>query len=152
MSTEETPMSEPTNPAPDETPDQTPEIPELTEPSESAETTETTQPFLAAESTDSTDSTETTEPTAPTEPLRTSPVADDQGPDHRPGFATGRHPVNVLHLVFGIAFLGMVVTWALIESGAVETSGLRWLLPIPWVAAGAAGLLATAPRLRGSRS
>lgn len=145
-------MSEPTNPAPDETPDQTPEIPELTEPSESAETTETTQPFLAAESTDSTDSTETTEPTAPTEPLRTSPVADDQGPDHRPGFATGRHPVNVLHLVFGIAFLGMVVTWALIESGAVETSGLRWLLPIPWVAAGAAGLLATAPRLRGSRS
>jgi cytoskeletal protein RodZ len=155
MSTEETPMSEPTNPAPDETPDQTPEIPELTEPSESAETTETTQPFLAAESTDttdSTDSTETTEPTAPTEPLRTSQVADDQGPDHRPGFATGRHPVNVLHLVFGIAFLGMVVTWALIESGAVETSGLRWLLPIPWVAAGAAGLLATAPRLRGSRS
>ena len=145
-------MSEPTNPAPDETPDQTPEIPELTEPSESAETTETTQPFLAAESTDSTDSAETTEPTAPTEPLRTSPVADDQGPDHRPGFATGRHPVNVLHLVFGIAFLGMVVTWALIESGAVETSGLRWLLPIPWVAAGAAGLLATAPRLRGSRS
>jgi hypothetical protein len=69
----------------------------------------------------------------------------------RPGFAAGRHPINVLHLVFGVAFLGMVVNWALIESGAVETSGLRWLLPIPWVAAGAAGLIATAPRLRGPR-
>jgi hypothetical protein len=69
----------------------------------------------------------------------------------RPGFAAGRHPFNVLHLVFGVAFLGMVVNWALIESGAVETSGLRWLLPIPWVAAGAAGLIATAPRLRGPR-
>jgi hypothetical protein len=70
-------------------------------------------------------------------------------PAVRRGFAAGLHPVNVLHLVLGVAFLGMVVNWALIESGAVETSGLRWLLPIPWVAAGAAGLIATAPRLRG---
>jgi hypothetical protein len=46
----------------------------------------------------------------------------------------------------------MVVNWSLIESGTVGTDGLRWLLPIPWVAAGAAGLIATAPRLRGSRS
>lgn len=61
----------------------------------------------------------------------------------------GRHPVNVLHLVFGVAFLGMVVNWALIQSGTVDTDGLRWLLPIPWVAAGAAGLIAAAPRLRG---
>jgi hypothetical protein len=67
----------------------------------------------------------------------------------RSGFAAGLHPVNILHLVLGVAFLGMTVNWALIESGAVETSGLRWLLPIPWVAAGAAGLIATAPRLRG---
>lgn len=70
-------------------------------------------------------------------------------PPVRRGFVAGLHPVNVLHLVLGVAFLGMVVNWALIESGAVETSGLRWLLPIPWVAAGAAGLIATAPRLRG---
>jgi hypothetical protein len=70
-------------------------------------------------------------------------------PAVRRGFAGGLHPVNILHLVLGVAFLGMVVNWALIESGTVETSGLRWLLPIPWVAAGAAGLIATAPRLRG---
>jgi hypothetical protein len=45
----------------------------------------------------------------------------------------------------------MLVIWVLIESGAAESSDLRWLLPIPWVAAGAAGLVATAPRLRGTR-
>jgi hypothetical protein len=67
------------------------------------------------------------------------------------GYAAGLHPINVGHLVMGVAFLGLFVIWALIESGAAEASDLRWLLPIPWVAAGAAGLIATAPRLRGSR-
>ena len=95
-----------------------------------------------SETTEPTEPTETTEPTEPTET-----VAED--PARRRGFAAGLHPVNVLHLVLGVAFLGMTVNWALIESGVVETSGLRWLLPIPWVAAGAAGLIATAPRLRG---
>jgi hypothetical protein len=66
-------------------------------------------------------------------------------------FAAGLHPVNVGHLVMGVAFLGMVLIWALVESGTAGTSDLRWLLPIPWVAAGAVGLVATAPRLRGSR-
>lgn len=69
----------------------------------------------------------------------------------RRSWAAGRHPVNVLHLVFGVAFLGMVVNWSLIESGTVGAHGLRWLLPIPWVAAGAAGLVAASPRLRGTR-
>jgi hypothetical protein len=66
-------------------------------------------------------------------------------------FAAGLHPVNVGHLVMGVAFAGLFVIWALIESGTAEASDLRWLLPIPWVVAGAAGLIATAPRLRGSR-
>jgi hypothetical protein len=69
----------------------------------------------------------------------------------RRSFAAGLHPVNIGHLVMGVAFLGMFVIWALIESGAAGSSDLRWLLPIPWVAAGAAGLVATAPRLRGTR-
>jgi hypothetical protein len=69
----------------------------------------------------------------------------------RRSFAAGIHPVNAGHLVMGVAFLGLVVIWALIESGTVDASDLRWLLPIPWVAAGAAGLIATAPRLRGTR-
>ena len=33
---------------------------------------------------------------------------------------------------------------------AVGAADLRWLLPIPWVAAGAAGLAATLPRMRGT--
>ena len=68
-----------------------------------------------------------------------------------PAGDNGVHPVNVLHLVMGVAFLGIVVIWALVESDAAGASDLRWLLPIPWVAAGIAGLVATAPRLRGPR-
>lgn len=86
-----------------------------------------------------------------TEVLPEQPESEQPEPGFR-SWAAGRHPVNVFHLVFGVAFLGMVVNWSLIESGTVGTDGLRWLLPIPWVAAGAAGLIATAPRLRGSRS
>ena len=67
------------------------------------------------------------------------------------GSRSGLHPVNIGHLVMGIAFLGLAVIWALIESGTASASDLRWLLPVPWVAAGAVGLVATAPRLRGSR-
>jgi len=113
--------------------DQTPDPNEQSEQSETTEVLETEEATWATEATEATESMEAT-----TEESAT-----------RRGFATGLHPVNILHLVFGVAFLGMVMNWALIESGAVETSGLRWLLPIPWVAAGAAGLIATAPRLRG---
>jgi hypothetical protein len=66
------------------------------------------------------------------------------------GWAGGRHPVNVLHLVMGVAFLGLFINWALIQSDVLDAHDLRWLLPIPWVAAGAAGLIAAAPRLRGT--
>ncbi|MFC5176004.1 hypothetical protein [Nocardioides taihuensis] len=55
----------------------------------------------------------------------------------------GRHPVNVGHLVMGIAFLGLVGIWALVQSDVVGSDDLRWLLPVPWVLAGLAGLLAT---------
>ncbi len=51
----------------------------------------------------------------------------------------------------GVAFLGFFVNWALIQSSTLEAHDLRWLLPIPWVAAGAAGIIASAPRLRGNR-
>ena len=62
---------------------------------------------------------------------------------------SGRHPVNVGHLVMGIAFLGLVGVWALIQSGIVDHADVRWLLPGPRVLAGLGGLLALA--LSGSR-
>jgi hypothetical protein len=65
--------------------------------------------------------------------------------------STGRHPVNIGHLVMGVALLGLAVIWSLLESDVASASDLRWLLPLPWVAAGAVGLVAAAPRLRGSR-
>ncbi len=43
----------------------------------------------------------------------------------------------------GIAFLGLVGVWALIQGDVVDGTDVRWLLPVPWVLAGLAGLLAT---------
>lgn len=54
-----------------------------------------------------------------------------------------RHPVNIGHLVMGIAFVGLVGVWVLIDSDVVDGGDVRWLLPVPWVLAGIAGLLAT---------
>ncbi len=68
--------------------------------------------------------------------------SDDRQPE---GTVAGwRHPVNVSHLVMGIAFAGMVLVWALIAGDVVGEGDLQWLLPIPWVSAGIAGLVAMA--------
>ncbi|MEN8706392.1 MAG: hypothetical protein ABF306_09680 [Nocardioides marinisabuli] len=58
-------------------------------------------------------------------------------------WARGRHPVNVGQLVMGLAFLGLVTIWAVLAADALDGDALRWLLPVPWLVAGAAGLLAT---------
>ncbi|RYB93216.1 hypothetical protein EUA93_01910 [Nocardioides oleivorans] len=65
------------------------------------------------------------------------------GPLEAPETSSGFHPVNIGQLVMGVAFAGMVLVWALVQGDVVETGELRWLLPIPWLAAGAAGLAAT---------
>ena len=59
--------------------------------------------------------------------------------DHR---TDGFHPAHVGHLVMGLAFAGLVGIWAVIQTGNVAAGDVRWLLPLPWVFAGAAGLLA----------
>ena len=65
------------------------------------------------------------------------------GPLAAPEKPSGRHVVNITHLVMGVAFAGLVLVWALVQGDVVETDELRWLMPIPWLAAGAAGLAAT---------
>lgn len=65
------------------------------------------------------------------------------GPLDAPDKRSGWHPVNITQLVMGVAFAGLLLIWALVEGGVVDTSEYRWLLPIPWIAAGAAGLVAT---------
>jgi hypothetical protein len=54
---------------------------------------------------------------------------------------TGRHPVDIAHLVMGVAFAGMTLVWALVVSDVVGDDDIRWLLPVPWVLAGVAGLV-----------
>ena len=57
---------------------------------------------------------------------------------------SGRHQLNIAHLVMGLAFVGIVGVWALVQSDTVTGDDIRWLLPIPWVVAGAVGLAVTA--------
>lgn len=62
------------------------------------------------------------------------------------------HPVNTGHLVMGIAFAGILAVWALFITDQVTTDDLRWLIPLPWVLAGAVGLVvATRANLRSRR-
>ena len=70
------------------------------------------------------------------------PMTGPLDPDAKRGQG-GRHPVNITHLVMGVAFAGMVAIWALSVSGVVGGEHDRWLWPIPWLAAGAVGLTAT---------
>ncbi|UFN43925.1 hypothetical protein [Nocardioides okcheonensis] len=65
------------------------------------------------------------------------------GPLDAPDRPSGFHPVNVGQLVMGVAFAGLLVVWALFQTDVVDGSQLRWMMPVPWIAAGAAGLAAT---------
>ena len=72
-------------------------------------------------------------------------MSDTQTHSNEPGFLAGaRHPVNVGHLVMGLAFLGLVGIWSLIVNDVVDDEDIRWLLPVPWVLAGLGGLTALA--------
>ncbi|GAB2968512.1 hypothetical protein [Nocardioides montaniterrae] len=65
-------------------------------------------------------------------------------PSRAPEPRSGAHPVHIPHLVMGLAILGLVTVWALlVPLDAVDLHDARWLLPLPWLIAGAAGLLAT---------
>jgi hypothetical protein len=66
---------------------------------------------------------------------------------HQP--VSGRHPVSIGHLVMGLALLGIVGIWALVQTDTVTGDDVRWLMPIPWVIAGLVGLVASA--ITGSR-
>lgn len=65
----------------------------------------------------------------------------------------GTHPINTVHLVMGLVFAGLLGIWALVVTDRVPTDDLRWLIPLPLLFAGAAGLAAFAVgRLRNGRS
>lgn len=55
----------------------------------------------------------------------------------------GRHPVSIGHLVMGLAFLGLLGVWAFVQGDVIDNDEIRWLLPLPWVLAGVAGLTAS---------
>ena len=58
-----------------------------------------------------------------------------------PALEPGRRYVKVVHLVFGLVYLGIVGIWALGTSGHVAWGdSVRYLVPIVLVAAGGIGL------------
>lgn len=81
-----------------------------------------------------------------TEQMRTDDPGGDDGSGGGGRLASGRHPVNVGHLVMGLALLGLVTVWALVRGDVVDSDDVRWFLPLPWVLAGAVGLVVTTVR------
>ncbi len=83
-----------------------------------------------------------------TNPYGASDLRDERSLDFHEGDEQPqhpwRHPLNIGHLVMGLAFLGLVAVWAVIAGTGVSDEDIRWLLPVPWVLAGGAGLVATA--------
>ena len=62
---------------------------------------------------------------------------------------SGFHRVSVGHLVMGTAFLGLTVVWLLVAGlDLVDLDDAHWLMPLPWLVAGAVGLAATTLRGR----
>lgn len=79
-----------------------------------------------------------------------TPHGEDRTMD--PEASSGFHPVNLTHLIMGVAFACFVGIWAAIMLGPLEFDDLRWVLPVPWLVAGSAGLLAaTLGRRRSER-
>ena len=84
----------------------------------------------------------------PYDPAGEPPTGAFPTPTQHDGRQGGRHPVDVGHLVMGVAFLGLVVVWALIHFGGLGVDDFRYLLPLPWVVGGGIGLVALAARSR----
>ena len=85
------------------------------------------------------------EPAETTEQIETQEAPQEEpAPWLSPAAESPWHPVHVSHLVMGLAFLGLVAVWAIVVPlDAVQQHHARWLLPLPWLVAGAAGLVAT---------
>jgi hypothetical protein len=82
--------------------------------------------------------------TEPDEPVFTGIDDHEQTSDARALVRSGWHRVNIGHLVMGLAFLCFVGAWALVQADVVTGDEVRWLLPIPWLVAGAVGLVTVA--------
>ncbi len=74
-----------------------------------------------------------------TDPTR-EPGDTGAEPDEQHG---GRHPLSISYLVAGLVFLGIAASWALRETGVVDSGDSAWLFPLTLVVVGAIGLVAS---------
>ena len=76
-------------------------------------------------------------------------MSERETPGESTTSGSGFHRVGVGHLVMGTAFLGLSVVWLLVAGlDVVDLRDAHWLLPLPWLVAGAVGLAATTLRGR----
>ncbi|GAA4077053.1 hypothetical protein ACFFOS_21070 [Nocardioides kongjuensis] len=73
---------------------------------------------------------------------------EERSADAKSARRSGWHRVNTGHLVMGVAFTGLLVVWALATSDTVQIEENGWIMGLPWLAAGAAGLIASVLRGR----
>jgi hypothetical protein len=63
------------------------------------------------------------------------------------------HPLNVTYLVIGLVFLAIAGSWALRETGVIDTDDVTWLGPVALIVAGGVGVVAAvAKSLRRGRA
>ncbi|WP_232680464.1 hypothetical protein [Nocardioides sp. R-C-SC26] len=79
---------------------------------------------------------------------KTDPEATTVLPGAPSAERAGRRPMEIGYLVMGVAFLGLTGIWALIASDTVQGENISWLLPLPWVFGGLAGLVGLIARDR----
>ena len=63
--------------------------------------------------------------------LYATDVADPPAEPDESAAASWRHPVNIGHLVMGVAFAGMVIVWAIFAGGAIADDNIGWLMGDP---------------------
>ncbi|HWI42172.1 MAG TPA: hypothetical protein VNS81_01030 [Nocardioides sp.] len=75
-------------------------------------------------------------------PVETAVPLPPEAPEP-PTARSGFHPVNIGHLVIGLAFVGLAFVWLLVQGDTVDPEDHGWVFGLPWLAAGAVGLAAT---------
>jgi hypothetical protein len=75
-------------------------------------------------------------------------MSTDLSPETEATRPSGRHPVSIGHLVMGLVFACFLALWAIVQFTDISSRDLRFLLPVPWIAGGAVGMIALAIRDR----
>lgn len=81
-----------------------------------------------------------------------SSLAPDTRAPHQPDQRSGRHPANVVSLVFGVVFCSFATGALLFYFGVLRLADLQWAVPALFFGAGFLGVAASVLRNRSART